>query len=71
MRSGDIALTPIVSAPVGVIGGLFMGAEGYFNEMVGKYPDTGFLSSYHKYFAIKNDDDRFESAFNLGSHIGR
>lgn len=67
---GDITNAPIFVAPAGFIGGLFMGAGWYYNEMAGKYPKTGFLVSYHKFLTVKTDNDRFDSAFSFGSHIG-
>ncbi|MBT0653064.1 hypothetical protein [Geomobilimonas luticola] len=65
---GDITNAPIVLAPVGFIGGLFMGAGWYFEEMAGNFPKTGFLDSYGNYVSIKPADDN--KAFNFGARLG-
>lgn len=65
---GDITNAPIVVAPVGFIGGLFMGAGWYFEEMAGNFPKTGFLDSYGNYVSLKPQDDN--KAFNFGARLG-
>jgi len=67
---GDITNAPIVVAPVGFIGGLFMGAGWYFEEMAGNFPKTGFLDSYGNYVSVKSDDDAFNKPFNFGARLG-
>lgn len=66
----DVTTAPIFVAPVGIIGGVFMGGGWYFGEMAGKYPKKRFLSSYSDYVSIKTDSERRDASFNFGSHIG-
>ncbi|HEU0264858.1 MAG TPA: hypothetical protein VFR01_03945, partial [Geobacterales bacterium] len=66
----DVTRAPIFVAPVGMIGGVFMGAGWYFEEMAGHFPKKGFLSSYSEYVSIKDEDDVRRKSFNFGSHIG-
>ena len=67
---GDITRAPIFVAPVGFIGGLFMGGGWYFEEMAGNFPKVGFLDSYGTYVSLKDDDDGFNKPFNFGARIG-
>lgn len=67
-RGGDPFNAPIFVAPVGFVGGLFMGAGWYFEEMAGNFPKTGFLDSYGNYVSIKPQEDN--KAFNFGARLG-
>lgn len=66
----DITRAPIFVAPVGFIGGVFMGAGWYFGEMAGKYPDIGFLKSYGNYMSVNTGDSMTDKPFNFGARLG-
>lgn len=68
--SYDVTRAPIFVAPVGVVGGVFMGAGWYFEEMAGHFPKTGFLKSYGNYVSVDSDDPVTRNSFNFGARLG-
>lgn len=72
-QPADLASAPIVVVPVGVVGGVFMGGGWYFSEMAGKYPKTGFLTSYKNYLTVTGggaENATFNSSFSAGACLG-
>lgn len=67
---GDITHAPILVAPVGMVGGVFMGGGWFWKEMAGDYPNQGFLSSYGDFMTNNSGDPLFDKPFNFGAKIG-
>lgn len=65
----DIAEAPIVTFPVGIVGGLIGGGIWWGQTLAGDYPDEGLLANYAKFFDVP-DGSPGDSALEGGLRTG-